>query len=99
MTLYLRPSMSAGARNYARAMSILLLVSFGAVAAEPDAPKVVDLTPTAHEARVNEAVCKKDLADCQSADKVAFKWVIVGVASGVAAGIVIGLAAGLAAKR
>ena len=69
------------------------------LAAEPDAPKVVELTPTAHEARVEALTCQKDLADCMATDRVAWKWVLVAAGGGVAAGIVIGLAAGLAAKK
>lgn len=68
------------------------------LAAEPDAPKVVELTPTAHDARVEALTCKKDLADCQADGKVSYTWLTVGIAAGVLAGFGVGLAVGLAKK-
>ena len=66
--------------------------------AEPDA-RAIELTPTAHEARVELRTCEKNLSDCEAKDRVEFKWVIVtAIVSGVAcAGIAFG--AGYAAAK
>ena len=70
------------------------------LAAEPDAPTRVELTPTAHEARVEALACKKDLDDCMAKDRVEWKWVVIAAGSGVVAGVAIGVALGATlAKR
>jgi hypothetical protein len=75
----------------------LLLASRLALA--DDAPRAVELTPTAHEARVAELACKKDLADCQATDRISAKWLWLGVGAGVVTGFVIGFGAAMAVRR
>jgi len=87
--------MSATTRNYARAMSIFALCSRLAFA-DGDVPRVVELTPAAHEARVEALTCQKDLADCNSG---CTKWIIIGTAAGAVSAAIIAFAAGYAAGK
>jgi hypothetical protein len=66
-----------------------------------DAPRVIELTPTAHEARVELRTCEKNLADCKAEDRISTKWLWVGIAVAVVAGagIGFGFGVGYALKR
>ena len=83
---------------------LLIALLLTAVPTPADAPRVSpELTPTAHEARVNELDCKKNLADCEkrTEDRVEGKWlVVVAIVAGVAcAGIGFGAGYAMGQKR
>lgn len=96
MTLYRKASMSALSRNYARAISIFLLVASISAADPADAPKSVPMTPR----EATECLtCASDLKDCQATDRVSFKWIPITAAVALVVGASIGAAAVWAARR
>lgn len=101
MTLYAKTHMSRATRNYARAMSISLLIASLALADPPDAPRTVALEPQVltHDEQVACLTCESDLAEARAGDKVSFKWVVVAAGLGLLAGAAIGAGVAAATRK
>lgn len=73
-----------------RLVLAVLLLSRIAFADPTDAPTKAELVPMREDEAVACLTCAADLKDCQAADRVSFKWVLIGTAAGLVVGALIG---------